>query len=156
MTCRQVLLLVEISQVTKQQLVLCYNQTFLSPISRDRKTSGSFCGPPAIIEGPLQIFVVTLSVCMDGYVSGWMDVMYVFAIFELIQSNSYTPRTLRVCCSRSEFEIPKMRRSRASALVLYNCTLNIVCTRECSVVCINTHVGLIHLLFGEFYFVGNI
>ena len=40
-------------------------------------------------------------------------------------SNSYTPRTLRACCSQSKFRILKIRESSMRALFLYNCTLNI-------------------------------
>ena len=38
---------------------------------------------------------------------------------------SYTPRTLRACCSQSKFRILKIRESSARALFLYNCTPNI-------------------------------
>ena len=35
--------------------------------------------------------------------------------------HSYTPRTLRTCCSQSKFRILKIRESSARALFLYNC-----------------------------------
>ena len=41
-----------------------------------------------------------------------------------MNSYMYTPRTLRACCSLSEFRILKIRESRARALFLYNCTWN--------------------------------
>ena len=40
-------------------------------------------------------------------------------------SYSYTPRTLRACCSQSKFRMLKIRESSARALFLYNCTPNI-------------------------------
>ena len=36
--------------------------------------------------------------------------------------DSYSPRTLRACCSQSEMTILKIRESSARALFLYNCT----------------------------------
>ena len=42
-----------------------------------------------------------------------------------LKKNSYTPRTLRACCSQSKFRILKIRESSARALFLYNCTPNI-------------------------------
>ena len=37
-------------------------------------------------------------------------------------ANSYTPRTVRACCSQSKFRILEIRESSARALFLYNCT----------------------------------
>ena len=61
---------------------------------------------------------------------------------------SYTPRTLRACCSQSELTILKIHERSARALFLYNCTPNTLRARECSVGCIHMRVGLIHLLLG--------
>ena len=47
--------------------------------------------------------------------------------------NSYTPRTLRACCSQSKFRILKIRESSARALFLYNCTPNISHSADVSV-----------------------
>ena len=46
---------------------------------------------------------------------------------------SYTPRTLRACCSQSKFRILKIRESSARALFLYNCTPNISRSADASV-----------------------
>ena len=43
----------------------------------------------------------------------------------IITIHTYTPRTLRVCCSQSKFRILKICKSSARALFLYNCTPNI-------------------------------
>ena len=48
----------------------------------------------------------------------------------VIKNNSYTPRTLRACCSQSKFRILKIRESSARALFLYNCTPNTLRARE--------------------------
>ena len=50
-----------------------------------------------------------------------------------INFNSYTPRTLRACCSQSKFRILKIRESSARALFLYNCTPNISRSADASV-----------------------
>ena len=47
--------------------------------------------------------------------------------------DSYTPRTLRACCSQSKFRILKIRESSARALFLYNYTLNISRSGDASV-----------------------
>ena len=47
--------------------------------------------------------------------------------------DSYTPRTLRACCSQSKFMILKLRESSAPALFLYNCTPNISRSADASV-----------------------
>ena len=47
--------------------------------------------------------------------------------------HSYTPRTLRACCSQSKFRILKIRESGARALFLYNCTPNISRSADASV-----------------------
>ena len=66
--------------------------------------------------------------------------------------NSYTPRTLRACCSQSKFRILKIRQSSGRALFLYNCTPNISAQcwreRERRVGLIYASVGLIHFLNG--------
>ena len=41
-----------------------------------------------------------------------------------INGTSYTPRTLRACCSQSGLTILKIRKSSVRALFLYNCTTN--------------------------------
>ena len=46
---------------------------------------------------------------------------------------SYTPRTLRACCSQFKFRILKIRQSIARALFLYNCTPNISRSADASV-----------------------
>ena len=46
---------------------------------------------------------------------------------------SYTPRTLRACCSQSKLRILKICESSARALFLYNCTPNISRSAEASV-----------------------
>ena len=51
----------------------------------------------------------------------------------LINMHSYTPRTLRACCSQSKFRILKIRESSARALFLYNCTPNISRSADASV-----------------------
>ena len=50
-----------------------------------------------------------------------------------IKIHSYTPRTLRACCSQSKFRILKLCDSSARALFLYNCTPNISCSADPSV-----------------------
>ena len=50
-----------------------------------------------------------------------------------LSKDSYTPRTLRACCSQSKFRILKIRESSARALFLYNCTPNISCSADASV-----------------------
>ena len=52
--------------------------------------------------------------------------------------HSCTPRTLHACCSQSELKILNILEGRVHALVLYNCTLNIIHMR----------VRFIHLLLG--------
>ena len=52
---------------------------------------------------------------------------------QLLIYNSYTPRTLRACCSQSKFRILKIRESSARALFLYNCTPNISRSADASV-----------------------
>ena len=47
--------------------------------------------------------------------------------------NSYTPRTLRACCSQSKFRILEIHESSARALFLYNCTPNISRSADVSV-----------------------
>ena len=47
--------------------------------------------------------------------------------------DSYTPRTLRACWSKSKFRILKIRESSARALFLYNCTPNISRSADASV-----------------------
>ena len=47
--------------------------------------------------------------------------------------HSYTPRTLRACCSQSKFRILKICESSARALFLYNCTPNISRSADTSV-----------------------
>ena len=76
--------------------------------------------------------------------------------FWLNERHSYTLRTVRAWCSQSEFRIIKIRETSARALFLYNCTANILRSRERRVWSIHARVGLIHLLFRLFYFVGNI
>ena len=46
---------------------------------------------------------------------------------------SYTPRTLRACCSQTKFRILKIRESSARVLFLYNCTPNISRSADASV-----------------------
>ena len=46
---------------------------------------------------------------------------------------SYTPRTLRACCSQSKFRILNIRESSARAIFLYNCTPNISRSANASV-----------------------
>ena len=48
--------------------------------------------------------------------------------------DSYTPRTLRACCSQSKFRILKISESSARALFLYNCTPNISRSADASVI----------------------
>ena len=50
-----------------------------------------------------------------------------------INIHSYTPHTLRACCSQSKFRILKIRESSARALFLYNCTPNISRSADVSV-----------------------
>ena len=50
-----------------------------------------------------------------------------------LNNHSYTPRTLRACCSQSKFRILKIRESSARALFLYNCTPNISRSADASV-----------------------
>ena len=52
---------------------------------------------------------------------------------ECFMFHSYTPRTLRACCSQSKFRILKIRESSARALFLYNCTPNISRSADASV-----------------------
>ena len=49
------------------------------------------------------------------------------------KADSYTPRTLRACCSQSNFRILKICESSAHALFLYNCTPNISRSDDVSV-----------------------
>ena len=70
--------------------------------------------------------------------------------------HSYTPCTLRACCSQSEFRLLKISQSSKRALFLYNCTLR---NFECLMRCLHLQkrcIGLIYLLHGYSYFVGNI
>ena len=53
--------------------------------------------------------------------------------FLCLNIHSYTPRTLRPCCSQSKFRILKIRESSARTLFLYNCTPNISSSADASV-----------------------
>ena len=52
---------------------------------------------------------------------------------KVIKQYSYTPRTLRACCSQSKFRILEISESSARALFLYNCTPNISRSANASV-----------------------
>ena len=63
-------------------------------------------------------------------VSGYaIEILNVFAPCKAIShffiTYSYTPRTLRACCSQSKFRILKIRESSARAIFLYNWSPNI-------------------------------
>ena len=50
-----------------------------------------------------------------------------------VMFDSYTPGTLRACCSQSKFRILKIHESSAGALFLYNCTPNVSRSADASV-----------------------
>ena len=68
----------------------------------------------------------------------------------------YTPCARRAYCSQSDFRILKIRESSAPALSLYHCSKNTLGVREHNLGCIHVRIGLLHFIFGKFYFVDNI
>ena len=75
--------------------------------------------------------IATLNPLITKHYSGFVNYTVACAICIIkwhqytFRMYSYTPRTLRACCSRSKFRILKIRESSARALFLYNCTPNI-------------------------------
>ena len=96
--------------------------------------------PPvkAAIHAPLIMSLVEKDFLLDFQWDCWLQSLYVMCRtvniatcqtqviskeqnhYLVFKGNSYTPRTLRACCSQSKFRILKIRESSARALFLYN------------------------------------
>ena len=75
----------------------------------------------------LILFSLPYSLLRFSHFSVCPHLYFVWCIWaspECIVCHSYTPCTLRACCSQSKFRILKIRESSARALFLYNCTPN--------------------------------
>ena len=91
---------------------------------------------------------------------GKQDVLTRFVLQAVNIVHSYTPRTLRTCCSQSKFRILKNTRKQHACIIFVQLHSEHLAQcwreRERRVGLIYASVGLIHFLNGWLYFVGNI